>query len=249
MSDEKQNQLLESVSALMDNQASHLELQRILAHTEKHSGVRSRWHRYHLARSVMQGEANTGFTSVADRVKAAVSELDIDIQPKSSDNLTQGPQVENRSTNLDTKDQTNLSNGRGGWWQSLGRVAIAASVTVVAVFGANQLPQFSIFGEEPAVNLAESNSEYQPVGNNYVSGLNPNLNFQNVSISSAPVPMNSAPVITPSQTQQRWEEEQIRQALQRLMLEHAQQSAIHQNQGLMPFIKVSDSALNQQMGQ
>ena len=81
----------------------------------------------------------------------------------------------------------------------------------------------------------------------------PRLNVQNVSSASFSTPVENTRMATAydfeMQQRQRWEEEQIRQAIQRLMLEHAQQSTLDQNSGLMPFIRVSDSAFRAETAQ
>lgn len=240
MADEKQNQLFESVSALMDNQASPLELQRILAHAEKQSGVRERWHRYQLVRSIMQGGAGgMGFSNVADNVKQRIADLDLDLQPRG----------ENASA---AKVPVAPSNNKSPWFAAIGRVAIAASVAVVAVLGSQQLTLMSADNANDEVNAnlaATDNSAYQPVDLGNGNSL-PRLNFQNVSISSSPVRTSNR--LDPDAEllrQQRWEEEQVRQALQRLLLEHAQQASAYQSQGLMPFIRVSDSVIMQDRAQ
>lgn len=241
--DQKQSQLYESVSALVDNQASPLELQRILAHTEKSTGVRARWHRYHLARAALCGEAkgvSYNFADISDGVRAAIAELNIDhcvVDRDGEEAAVSTPQVVAKTLN---KRQLPT------WLMPFGKVAVAASVTLAVVLAAQYLP----VGDTATVDgeLAQSNSAYQPTDFSALSG----LNVQNVSSASFPSPAETrAQAAYDFQVQQRqqWEEEQVRQAIHRLMLEHAQQSSLDQSAGLMPFIRVSDKAIVTEVSQ
>jgi len=238
--DQKQNQLFESVSALVDNQASPLELQRILALSEKSNGVRTRWHRYHLARAILRGEANGLMTTdISDCVRAAIADLDIKIDGNGDE--TASPTA---SSNIQNKPAKNYS----AWYAPFGRVAIAASVALAVVIGLQQMPQ-------PAttdMNLANgefsnASSDYQIADINSSANLN-RLTVQNVSSDSFSRPTDSdrpqAVYDFEAQRLQQMEEERVRHAINRLMLEHAQQSSLDQSVGLTPFIRVSDSAFN-----
>ena len=246
--DQKQSQLFESVSALVDNQASPLEMQRILAHAEKNTGVRARWHRYHLARAVMRGEAKNLMTAdISDKVREAIANLDIDFQTdlvgdsSASDKLTSTSVVAEKMARLPV------------WFAPVGRVAIAASVATAVVLGAQQIPFNSADSNNglAGTETAARNSAYQTADINNVANLG-RLNVQNVSSASFATPVNDArwqAAYDAQQRRQQWEEEQIRQAINRLMLEHAQQSSLDQSDGLMPFIRVSDSAFINEVSQ
>ena len=239
--DQKNNQLHESVSALMDNQASPLEVQRILAHTEKNTGVRERWHRYHLARAVLRGESKgLSAADISDQVRAAVADLDIDFTAQADNAST--PLTESTATT----DAEGSSKSSPTWLAPFGRVAVAASVALAVLLGAQQLPLLaSGNGELNSNDIAGSNAAYLPV--DLSSGANlSGLNVQNVSSASFSAPDNRVQTSSDMQMQRRQQlaEEEVRQAIQRLMLQHAEQSSLDQSTGLMPFIRVSDSAVS-----
>ena len=237
--DQKQSQLYESVSALVDNQASPLELQRILALSEKSNGVRSRWHRYHLARAILRGEAKGLMTAdISDSVRAAVANLELDFA---------NPGTALAKGEAQPRLQTRARKATPRWFAPLGRLAVAASVALAVVLGAQQIPLQSTNSE---MNLAVS--ELAATGSNYQRAEFPNdgslshLNIQNVSSASFVAPTNArmqSAYDFEIQRRQQLEEEEVRKAINRLMLMHAQQSSLDQSFGLMPFIRVSDSAL------
>lgn len=99
--------LKESLSALMDDQASEMELHRVLKATENNEELRSAWSRYQLIGAAMRGEASASTVDLSGAISAAIAEEPI---PKA-----------------ETDDDAS------SWWQRASRVAIAASVAGVVV--------------------------------------------------------------------------------------------------------------------
>ncbi|AYF87918.1 RseA family anti-sigma factor [Pseudomonas sp. JS3066] len=97
--------LQESLSAVMDNEADELELRRVLAASEDQE-LRATWSRYQIARAVMHKELLEPRLDIAAAVSAALAE---DAAPPVK--VVRGP------------------------WRSLGRLAVAASVTVAVLAG------------------------------------------------------------------------------------------------------------------
>ncbi len=56
---ENQALLLESLSALMDDEADELELRRILKEMPANTGIEGKWQRYHMVRSALQLETHS----------------------------------------------------------------------------------------------------------------------------------------------------------------------------------------------
>jgi len=106
-------QLRESLSALMDDEANELELQRLLGQLAEDEGLRQTWVRYNLARSVMSGQP--------------VGRLNIDIS-----------QQVNAAIAADTVPALGMWQRM---IRPLASVAVAASVMTVVVFGGQQLYQ------------------------------------------------------------------------------------------------------------
>ena len=95
----------ESLSAVMDNEADELELRRVLAAAGDDAELRGTWARYQMARAVMHKELLEPRLDIAAAVSAALA-----------DEPTPGKVV-------------------GAPWRTLGRVAVAASVTLAVLVG------------------------------------------------------------------------------------------------------------------
>jgi sigma-E factor negative regulatory protein RseA len=68
------DQIRESLSALMDGEANELELERVLKHSDDEQ-LRETWARYHLASAVlMDGKSEQSNIDISARVMAAISE-------------------------------------------------------------------------------------------------------------------------------------------------------------------------------
>lgn len=106
-------QLRESLSALMDDEANELELQRLLGQLAEDEALRQTWVRYNLARSVISGQPVGCLNiDISQQVSAAIA---ADAAP--------APGMWQRMT------------------RPLASVAVAASVMTVVVFGGQQLYQ------------------------------------------------------------------------------------------------------------
>lgn len=117
--------LQETLSAVMDNEADELELRRVLAACGEDAELRSTWSRYQLARSVMHREPTLPKLDIAAAVSAALA------------------------------DEAAPPKAEKGPWRMVGRLAVAASVTLAVLAGVrlyNQndaLPQMAQQGTTP----------------------------------------------------------------------------------------------------
>lgn len=125
--------LQESLSAVMDNQADELELRRVLTASDDPE-LRATWSRYQIARAVMHKELIDPLLDIAPAVSAALAD---DAAP-----VAQPPQ---RSL-----------------WRTVGRLAVAASVTVAVLAGVRMYNQDDITGaqmaqqaNQPALNIPQ----------------------------------------------------------------------------------------------
>ncbi len=108
--------LQESLSAVMDNEADELELRRILAGSQSDAELRATWSRYQIARAAMHRELLEPRLDIAAGVSAALAEEAVPVRPK----------------------QTG--------WRLMGRVAVAASVTLAVLAGVRFFNQDSLEG-------------------------------------------------------------------------------------------------------
>ncbi|MFN3580116.1 MAG: sigma-E factor negative regulatory protein [Pseudomonas sp.] len=106
--------LQESLSALMDNEADELEIRRVLQASAEDPALRKTWERYQVARAVMHQEPWQARVDLSAGIAAAIAD-----EPVPSI-------VEPRTSRL---------------WQNMGRMAVAASVTLAVLVGFNMFNQ------------------------------------------------------------------------------------------------------------
>lgn len=116
--------LHESLSAVMDNEADELELRRVLA-ADGESETRATWSRYQLARAAMHRELREPRLDIASAVSAALAdEPALSVKP--------------------AKPQQKSA------WRNMGRIAVAASVTVAVLAGVRLYNQGEVAGPHMA---------------------------------------------------------------------------------------------------
>lgn len=98
----------ESLSAVMDGEADELELRRVLAAAGEDPALRERWARYQLARDVMHKQAVRPGLDLASAVSAAIA---------------------------DEAEPVPALPAASSAWRQLGRLAVAASVTLAVLAG------------------------------------------------------------------------------------------------------------------
>jgi sigma-E factor negative regulatory protein RseA len=217
-----QAQLNESLSALVDDEASEFEVHRVLTESQQDASVRERWHRYQLARAVLKGEAVNlaRTTDFADRIRDAIGDIELD-QP-----LTPA---------ADTRKQTSAG---GRWKSSAGRFAIAASVAAAVLLGSQQMNLVAFNDDQPQ----EFAQQPEPASSPAPSSINiPTVNVQNVSGGDTVLPRSRLPQnlqYSPNIQQQQLQDEQIRRYIRQLMLEHAEHAAQNSGSGLLPYARV-----------
>src|SRR5689334_18107609 len=100
--------LLESLSAVMDNEADEFETRRVIAEVSKDPELRATWSRYAMVSAVIRGEPMLPNLDIAKGVTTTLERDEVATAPVAAPVAAQA------------------SRGR---WSSLGRVAVAASVT------------------------------------------------------------------------------------------------------------------------
>lgn len=118
----------ESLSALMDDEANELEIERVLARIGEDEALRARWVRYQAARSALSGQA------------AALAHLDVSRAVSAAVSRPQGGRAA-------------VASGLGKFLlRPLGSFAVAASVAATVVIGGQQAAQLGgIEGMDAAV--------------------------------------------------------------------------------------------------
>lgn len=227
MSEQNRPQVLaESISALMDNQASELELQRILKASEQDVEVKATWARYQMASAVIRGEqAPIVMSDFAARISAAIDEEDALVaQAPAATQTTGKPQQ--------------------GWLYQLGRVALVASVAGGMILGVNQLNTTG----SPAASQIASNTVAAPVQTPVdaavplPSGFNgPILNTRNVAVQTGyeSRPQENRRVnFQPRQPNTAVSDEEVSRYVNQMIKAHSDNAAMNAGQGVLPYARV-----------
>ena len=116
----------EALSALMDQEADDIDLQRVLNSVDGEEGAAATWRRYHLASAAMHHELGVfSATDLSSRIR---------------EQLDHEPWL----------PEASVSERSSGWLRPLAGVAVAASVTAV-ILTSTQLYQSTIGTTEPPV--------------------------------------------------------------------------------------------------
>lgn len=218
MTEQSNHPLNESLSALVDGEASPLEVRRLLKGGSERSELAAQWSRYHLTGSVMRGEFETmapaGF---ADRISAAID-----------------------------AEQAPVS-GQRHWWQRAGQAAVAASVAGAVLIGVQQYPGSSttptVANNEPTNEETNDVGRSQPVSlpAGYQAPSLPSARTASAQSGYDPVERPSREVIFVPIRSDSSEipAEEIRAYLNQLMQAHSNHAARNSNQGVLPFARVS----------
>lgn len=198
----------ESLSALLDDEANELELERVLSHIADDDDLRQTWVRYNAVRATVSGH------------QLAHMELDISTQVRQAIAAQKATAAQRMPSAVH-----NATSLRQRFLRPLASLAIAASVAATVVIGGQQLAR--IGGVDPYGNGQAVAASASPVG------LVNNLGATTVQASYGTQTM---PVLQPAtRTAYR---ELARQRMHKYMQEHAEQAALNSPQGLIPFARV-----------
>jgi len=228
-----QTPLFESLSALVDNQATELELRRLLNESETDLELRSKWGRLHLARAAIQGDRIDGagvskeHLHFADSVRNAIADIDFDELSADAEH----------SGNLEIAKPTRVSR----WKAHTGRFAIAASVAGVVLISSQQYSLMT--ADSPTVgqdNIASEKEPTQFISNNAIV---PTINIQ--PVSNRILQQNNLPQQTYSQStiQQQFQDEWVKEQIRQFMLEQAENSSQNNSTGLLPYARVPEESV------
>lgn len=219
-----QQRLHESLSALMDGEASELEIQRLLkesgANGSAVDGVGQRWSRYQLAASVMRGDQ--------------VAPVDFGLAASISAAIDDEPEL-----HVQQEVAANDATSRSRWWRPLSRGAVAATVAFAAVLGVQQMQQ-------PATSGGELVAEVERPAQQPVQSMPRPSGFYVPSLTTRSV--STMPVVTPEQRGAAGQQSvpvqlvpspQLLRHLNRVMIEHSEQAAQMGSQGMVPFARAS----------
>ncbi|MGV8834532.1 sigma-E factor negative regulatory protein [Cellvibrio sp.] len=228
--------LAESLSALMDNQASELEIQRLLKALDADPELKSTWSRYQIASAGLKKDLPVMASSnFAARISAA-----IDAEETYSLQLPAAAQTVVNQTPVGNVVAMPLR-----WWQQAGRVAVAASVAGALIVGVQQYqavaPQSAEFAANTPVSApAAVNNETKAA--NLPSGINaPALSARTVAVQSgyeSRPQENRRVMFVPRQQAAPIYNEDVSIYVNQLIQEHTDNASINSGQGMLPYTRV-----------
>jgi len=188
--------LQESLSAVMDNEADELELHRVLA-ASGDTELRSTWSRYQIARAVMHKELLEPRLDIASAISAALVDEAIPVKAPAP----RGP------------------------WRNLGRVAVAASVTLAVLVGVRLYNQNDVAGAQVAQQGVQPAMMVVPQqqGPAMLAGYSEGTEHR------VPLANNARPALS------GWHE----QRLPAYLRQHAQQAAMNGNESALPYARAA----------
>lgn len=198
-----QQVLQQSLSALMDNEADELELHRVLKASDEPE-VRAVWTRYNVARAAMHNEAAFASVDLSAQIMAAIDAEPALVAPISA-------AVETVKTHKT----------RSMPW--LGRVAVAASVTLAVLGGVRFYNQDAVQQD----TLVVQNEQRLPAASAVHSSV--------VLASYNAQGQSATPVAEPRVDQESWYERRLPSYL----LQHAQQSSVNKTEVGLPYARAA----------
>ncbi|MDM8350436.1 anti sigma-E factor RseA C-terminal domain-containing protein [Pseudomonas sp. sp1636] len=186
--------LQESLSAVMDNEADEMELRRVLSASDD-AELRATWSRYQIARAVMHKELLEPRLDIAAAVSAALANEALPVQRET----VRGP------------------------WRAVGRLAVAASVTVAVLAGVRLYNQDEVAGAQLAQQAAQpALNTPQVQGPAMLAGFNAAGEQQ----AAAEAASEDAP---------GWHERRLPDYLR----QHAQQAVMNANESALPYARAA----------
>lgn len=231
----------ESLSALMDNEATELELHRLLTASQEDGELKQSWQRYQLIGAAIRDDLPAGdYRDLSVSISAAIADEPTPVPNELAEGLSGGAAVSpvaRRAAKV-----TNI-------WSSLGRMAVAASVAGAVVVGVqNYQSPLQVEGAQDIVSTSAPSG--LPAG--YGA---PALSARTVSAANYTsaaserqvsfVPRQSAP-------DERLTKEynaELQAYLNHLMLEHAEHAALNGSRGMLPFARVAELETKERFGE
>lgn len=226
MSEQNRPQTLaESISALMDNQASELELQRVLKASEQDADVKATWSRYQITSAVIRGEQTPVLSSFV------ISDF--------SSRLSAAIEAEETYSGATTSSGSTKT--QQGWLYQLGRVALVASVAGGMVLGVNQFNSSSVDNSQIASNVAPVSAPIETTVS-LPSGINsPLINTRNVAMQTGYETRpqeNRRVMFQPRQATPVVSDEEVSRYVNQMIKAHSDNAAMNSGQGVLPYARV-----------
>lgn len=222
----------ESLSALVDGQASEMEIRRVLKACENNPALRRRWHRHQLVKQVLKNDDVDLSIDLSASISAAIAD-------EPSINTNDDRQCPQRSASAEALASLAESKSDKIPWANVGRFAIAASVAAVVILGVQYAPvdqsPIASAPEEPLAPLSEQIVYEGLASKNIVETVSHSPNTRNPSVrtNKQPITISSNDLREDSNDMQA-----LQRQLNRLMLEHVENASQNNYQGILPYVRV-----------
>lgn len=229
--------ILESLSALVDNEASEIERHRILKNFSSNTELRDKWRRYHVIGSVMRREHNiASHIDVSAAVAAAIA---------GEDSAAGAPSA--AATGADLGNRSSAPGERKRWQDLVGKAAIAASFAAVMVVGVSQFsPQQNSVADSANLQVAGGQRATAPTELNNVTSAPlgfelpmPAARTVSSNALSSGDPMQPVPRALLPENSGDLTDPVTQELLNHLLIEHAARSSANGGLGILPFARVS----------
>ena len=221
------DQLFESLSAMVDNEASELEMRRVLKNMDDNPEMLERWRRYHLIGSVMRKEHGISATNPSSLVSSISNTL-------------------SREADASTGKRESTPSGASGTLRDvLSKTAIAASFAATLVLGFNYL---GTVDEGTGENTLASNSLNSSQVEEPMSVVtHAPIGFELPAPEARTVSMTSSGSATMLGAESRAAspiyldditDYETQEMLNYLLIQHAERASAHGSLGIMPFARV-----------
>lgn len=242
MTDKSQEMLNESISSLVDGESSELELARILKALPDAALINEKWQRYHLTGEILRGDVKSAAANVSVPASFTSSVL---------------AAIDAEDTIVSSAEKTSATQS---WTHKLGKVAIAASVSLAVLIGFQYVGNNASTGSSPVFvnNEVQSSAPETLPGARVPEGFKlPSITARTVSniddnyglggfqssLSSGKLPSHLSPATSFAPGSE--EEKELRAQLKRMMLKHAGASSATGSMGALPYVRISGSTLDE----
>lgn len=239
MTHKSSDQLLESLSALVDNEASELEVRRILKNVESNPEVRERWHRYNMIGAVLRKETNVNCSGDVDLTQSISAAL----LTESAFDMNGTTQSEASLKHEGSVQKTSPVNK--GMFDFIAKSAVAASFAGALVLGFNMFGanDTNDFGNNTQLTAASSGQRTlvdpgvtaAPLGFDL-----PRVESRTVSTNSVGQPLGGMrdQAVQPTQVDDLTDVA-TQNLLNELLIHHSARASSNGSLGIMPFARVS----------
>ena len=237
MTQKSSDQLMESLSALVDGEASELEMHRVLKALDGNDDLQKAWSRYQLIGAALRQEATTSGMDLTASVRNA-------IDGSQSHSSYDSGQVGVHKRYSDTSDQNRR------WLGWMAKSSVAASVAAVFVVGAGYIGSPALSVDQTSTSPTIASTSPSSTNSSASTTLSAPLGFELPAVESRTVSSSvneeaaqAIKVIAPAQSMSAIEAKAF---LNQLQLHHAQRASLNGSFSLMPFARVSELSGSQE---